>query len=166
MWKHLYTKICCKEAHIHHPDCVIFWVMRSYAERLYRTEAAGRKKTSSIYSCASPPLGLHVQHQSIHSREILHSQHTRKRRNKHAQYTYQRFQPVANRAVAHQASLSPFLFSLSFPLFMSLSPCVICQSLISMSWRHLYSRQTQGGMCWWLSAVAIYHLSSFCPLRR
>lgn len=49
---------------------------------------------------------------------------------------------------------------------LAFSTCVICQSLISMSWRHLYSRQTQGGMCWWLSAAAIYHLSSFCPLRR
>lgn len=125
--------------------------MRSYAERLHCTEATGIKKTSSIYSCTSPLLGLHVQHQSVHSRKILHSQHAWKQRNKHAQYSYQRFLPVANRAVAPRlffsVSLSLFLFSLSFPLSMSFSTCVICQSLISMSWRHLYSRQTQGGMC-------------------
>lgn len=58
------------------------------------------------------------------------------------------------------------LFSLSVLLSLSFSTYVICQSPISMSWRHLYSRQTQGGMCWWLSVLAIYHLSSFCPLRR
>lgn len=155
--------------HIHHSDFVIIWVMHSYAEThiLHRSGATERKKKSSIYSCKSPLLGLHVRHQSIHSREILHSQPTWKQRNKHAQYTYQRIQTVPNRAVTPQlfVSLSFSSLALSFPLFF-FSTCVICQSLISMSWRHLYSRQTQGGMCWWLSAVAIYHLSSFCPLRR
>lgn len=148
--------MCFKKAHIHHP--VIFWVMRSDAE------TQKQKKSSTIYSCVSPLLVLHAQHQSIHSREMFHSLHKGKQRNKHAQYTYQRFQPVSNSL--HSFSFLVRYFFPSFSLSLSLPPCVICQSHISMSWRHLYSRQTQGGMCWWLSAVAIYHLSSFCPLRR
>lgn len=106
--------------HIHHSDFVIIWVMHSYAEThiLHGSGATERKKKSSIYSCKSPLLGLHVRHQSIHSREILHSQPTWKQRNKHAQYTYQRIQTVPNRAVTPQlfVSLSFSSLALSFPL--------------------------------------------------
>lgn len=46
------------------------------------------------------------------------------------------------------SSFSSSFLALSFHSFcVSLFTCVICQSLISMSWRHLHSRQTQGGMC-------------------
>lgn len=165
MWKCFYTKTCCQEMHI--TLTVLSSESCTHMLRDYTAQKQWGEKTSSIYSCVSSLLGLHVQHQSIRSRKILHSQHASKQRDKHAQYTFQRFL-VANRVVAPQlsvsVSLSFFMFSLSFPF--SLSTCVICQSLISMSWRHLYSRQTQSAMCWWLSAVAIYHLSSFCPLRR
>lgn len=106
--------------HIHHSDSVIIWVMHSYAKTLYCTEAEQqREKKSSIYSCKSPLLGLHVRHQSIHSRKILHSQPTWKQRNKHAQYTYQRFQTVPNRELPSSLSLSFSSLVLSFPLCLS-----------------------------------------------
>lgn len=60
--------------------------LKDYAAQKLRHRER-EEKTSSIYSCMSPLLGSHVWHQSIHSREILHSQHAWKQRNKHAQYT-------------------------------------------------------------------------------
>lgn len=148
-------------------DCVIFWVMHSYTVRLYRTEAERREKHLQFTAVRPCWVCMYSINPFTVGKYYTVNTHGKKR-NKHVQYTH-RFQPVVKRAVPPQLFVSLFLFSCSlflsfFP--MSLSPCVICQSLISMSWRHLYSRQTQGGMCWWLSAVAIYHLSSFCPLRR
>lgn len=80
--------------------------------------SSGEKKTSSIYSCASSLLGLHVQHQSVHSGETLHSKHKWKQRNKHAQYTYQTCHWNCGSSAP---PLSLFLLPLSFLLFMSLS---------------------------------------------
>lgn len=105
--------------------------MRSCCKTVPYGGSGEKKTTSSIYSCASPLLGLHVQHQSIHSRKILHSKHTWKQRNKHAQYAYHRFQPVTNRAVAPRLFVSLFLFSSLFRFFalcLSLFTCDMSKS--------------------------------------
>lgn len=77
------------------------------------------EKNLQFTAAGRPPLlGLHVQHQSIHSGEILHSLHTRKQRNKHAQYTQNRHLKQALIEPWPRCSLSPFFFSLScFPSF-------------------------------------------------
>lgn len=59
---------------------------------------------SSIYSCGSSLLGLHIQGKCIRSRKIFHSPQMQKQRNKHAQYT--QFPPVPNRVLAAQLFLS------------------------------------------------------------
>lgn len=163
--RRLYTKICCKEMHIHHPDCVIVWVMRSYAVRLYRTEAAGREKhlqfTAVHLPCCVCMYSINPFTVGKYYAVNTHGNRKTNMLNIHIRDFNQSLST---------SSRSPSFFFLVLSFFPSfhvfLLPYVICQSLISMSWRHLYSRQTQGGMCWWLSAVAIYHLSSFCPLRR
>lgn len=115
-----------KKIHIHQPDCVL-----SHAF-VYGTAAAGRrgrrrrKKIFNLQLRVAPPLlGLHVQHQSIHSGEILRSLHTRKQRNKHAQYTQNTHVKQALIEPWPHCSLSPFFFPFPFLLsfFLSISPC-------------------------------------------
>lgn len=124
MWKRLYKKICCKKAHIHHSDCVIFWVMRSYAERLYRTEAAGRKKHLQFTAVRLP---CWVCMYSINPFTVgkYYTVNTRgngetNMLNIHiSDFNQSLIEPCLT-----ELSLSLFLFSLSFPLSMSLSPHV------------------------------------------
>lgn len=92
---------------------------------------------------------------SIHSQwgNITQSTHTETEKQTRSIYTKYASEAGANRAAAALLFVS-LLFSFSFPaLLLSihlpvfLPPYVICHGPISMSWRHLYSRQTQGGMC-------------------
>lgn len=101
--------------------------MHLYTAQWQQEEEEEGGKKSSIYSCGCPPplLGLHVQHQSIHSGEILRSLHTWKQRNKHAQYTQNTHLKQALIEPWLHCSLSPFFFPFPFLLsvFLSISPC-------------------------------------------
>lgn len=82
-------------------------------------EYATQKQQREIYSCVSSLLGLHAQHQSIHSGEILHSQHKRNKRNKHPNIHIRDFDKSL---IVSTASL--FLFSIPIPIPQCSSPHV------------------------------------------
>lgn len=134
-----HRSLCCKDLHICQPDCVIGRDVQQRRKQRFQSKAA------------SPLLGLHVRHQSIHSGNTLHSRGVETEKQTRSIYISNAAQRPHHgpRAPAFCLCflLPPVLCLLPCPSFSWLSPHVWCVKVLFPRLGATYAHGTRRVVC-------------------